>query len=158
MAPRHAAALNALCTLSPTAQARCPVQRRVQVPNLLGALPLAYSVLCDLDCLEGPDTLACTSARWAGSGRSLLGAGADSGAQGMAARGLAACVAICSPRTFLTPYPLPLPCRQVDGKLQIHDQPGAQRHVHGHPQLRCARRQLLLVCGRGEGGVGGWGC
>ncbi|KAI8473771.1 MAG: hypothetical protein J3K34DRAFT_497953 [Monoraphidium minutum] len=44
-------------------QARCPVQRRLQVPNLAGALPLAYSVMCDLDCLEGPDTLACASAR-----------------------------------------------------------------------------------------------
>jgi hypothetical protein len=48
-------------------QARCPVQRRVQVPNLTGRLPLAYAVLCDLDCLEGPEALQCTSTRWGGS-------------------------------------------------------------------------------------------
>jgi len=44
-------------------QARSPLQRRVQVPNLTGALPLVYTVLCDLDCLEGPETLQSTSTR-----------------------------------------------------------------------------------------------
>lgn len=55
----------ARATPSPARQARCPVQRRLQVPNLTGQLPLVYEVLCDLDCLEGPSTLQCTSTRWA---------------------------------------------------------------------------------------------
>lgn len=36
--------------------------KRLQVPNVLGSLPLAYSVLADADWLSGPTTLSCASA------------------------------------------------------------------------------------------------
>ncbi|KAF8055917.1 CFAP47 [Scenedesmus sp. PABB004] len=42
-------------------EARSPASRRLQVPNITGALPLVYSVFADLDALSGPATHACTS-------------------------------------------------------------------------------------------------
>ncbi|KAF6261116.1 hypothetical protein COO60DRAFT_1637017 [Scenedesmus sp. NREL 46B-D3] len=36
--------------------------RRVQVPNITGAAPLAYSVYSDLECLSGPSSFTCSSA------------------------------------------------------------------------------------------------
>jgi hypothetical protein len=61
--PTHPAEPQTSAAAGVAPQARVPVQRRLQVPNLLGALPLTYSVLCDLDCLEGPEVLQCTSTR-----------------------------------------------------------------------------------------------
>lgn len=43
-------------------QARSPTLKRLQVPNIVGSLPLQYSVFADADWLSGPDTLNCASA------------------------------------------------------------------------------------------------
>lgn len=43
-------------------QARSSTLKRLQVPNIVGTLPLQYSVLADADWLSGPATLNCASA------------------------------------------------------------------------------------------------
>lgn len=43
-------------------QARSTATKRVQVPNITGAVPLAYSVYSDLECLSGPAAFTCSSA------------------------------------------------------------------------------------------------
>eukprot|EP00878_Enallax_costatus_P039535 GHUV01045336.1.p2 GENE.GHUV01045336.1~~GHUV01045336.1.p2 ORF type:complete len:124 (-),score=23.00 GHUV01045336.1:89-460(-) len=42
-------------------QARSAVTKRLQVPNITGALPLVYNVYADLEILSGPATHSCTS-------------------------------------------------------------------------------------------------
>lgn len=43
-------------------QARSETLRRLQVPNIMGSLPLQYSIYADADFLTGPATLNCASA------------------------------------------------------------------------------------------------
>lgn len=43
-------------------QARSEVMKRLQVPNIIGSLPLQYSVYTDADWMSGPATMACASA------------------------------------------------------------------------------------------------
>lgn len=45
-----------------TVQARAQTLKRIQVPNIIGSLPLQYSVYADADWFSGPASLSCASA------------------------------------------------------------------------------------------------
>lgn len=51
-----------VCSYGSCLQARNPVTKYLQVPNITGAVPLQYSVYSDLDILTGPSSYTCASA------------------------------------------------------------------------------------------------
>lgn len=56
------ALINRVCYGLLTVQARAQTLKRLQVPNIIGSLPLQYSVYADADWFSGPASLSCASA------------------------------------------------------------------------------------------------